>query len=92
MKKEDSRLSKGGKKMVDENISVLLDEKRVFKPGEEFVNQTHVKQWMDKHNIKDLDELHKKAEDWNGSGKRFQKNLLNGTNHMTKLLIGIHHG
>ena len=47
--------------MAEENISVLLDEKRVFKPKEEFVKQTNVKQWMDKHNIKDLDELHKKA-------------------------------
>ena len=50
--------------MADEDISVLLDEKRVFNPKEEFVNQTHVKQWMDKHGIKDLDELYKNAEQW----------------------------
>ncbi len=50
--------------MADENISVLLDEKRVFKPKEEFVNQTNVKQWMTKQNIKTVDELYKKAEDW----------------------------
>ena len=49
--------------MSDKNISVLLDEKRVFKPSEEFVNKTNVKQWMNKHNIKSLEELHKKAED-----------------------------
>ena len=50
--------------MAEEDISVLLDEKRVFKPKEDFVNQTNVKQWMDKHSIKTLDELYKKAENW----------------------------
>ncbi len=50
--------------MPDENISVLLDEKRVFKPSEEFIKQTNVKRWMDKHNIKNLEDLHKKAENW----------------------------
>jgi acetyl-CoA synthetase len=50
--------------MTDENISVLMDEKRVFKPSKEFVNSTNVKQWMDKHNIKTIDELYKKAENW----------------------------
>jgi len=30
--------------MAEENISVLLDEKRVFKPKEDFVKQTNVKQ------------------------------------------------
>ena len=48
--------------MAKEDISVLLDEKRVFKPSEKFVKQTNVKQWMDKHGIKTLDELYKKAE------------------------------
>ena len=50
--------------MAEENISVLLDEKRVFKPKEEFVNKTNVKQWMDEHNIKNADDLYKKAENW----------------------------
>jgi len=48
--------------MVKEDISVLLDEKRVFKPSEKFVKQTNVKKWMDKHGIKTLDELYKKSE------------------------------
>jgi acetyl-CoA synthetase len=50
--------------MVKEDISVLLDEKRIFKPEEDFVNQTNVKQWMDDHGIKTLEELHKKSENW----------------------------
>jgi len=50
--------------MTNEAISVLLDEKRVFKPSKEFIEQTNVKKWMNEHNIKDLEELYKKAENW----------------------------
>ncbi len=45
------------------DISVLLEEKRVFKPTQEFVEQTNVKKWMDAHGIKDLDELLEKSQD-----------------------------
>jgi acetyl-CoA synthetase len=62
--------------MPDENISVLLDEKRVFKPSEEFINQTNVKQWMDKHNIKNLEDLHKKAADWEWFWGEISKDIL----------------
>jgi acetyl-CoA synthetase len=62
--------------MAEENISVLLDEKRVFKPKEEFVKQTNVKQWMDKHNIKNLDELHKKAENWKWFWEEISKEFV----------------
>jgi len=62
--------------MAEENISVLLDEKRVFKPKEEFTNQTNVKQWMDTHNIKDLDELYKKAENWEWFWGEVSKDLV----------------
>jgi acetyl-CoA synthetase len=48
---------------VKKDISVLLEEKRVFKPTKEFVKQTNVKKWMDKHGIKDLDELLEKSQD-----------------------------
>jgi acetyl-CoA synthetase len=66
----------GEKNMADEDISVLLDEKRVFKPKEEFVNQTNVKQWMDKHGINTLDELYKKAEDWEWFWEEISKELV----------------
>jgi acetyl-CoA synthetase len=62
--------------MAEENISVLLDEKRIFKPKDEFVNQTNVKHWMDKHNIKTLDELHKKAENWEWFWTEISKDLV----------------
>ena len=62
--------------MAEENISVLLDEKRVFKPNDAFVNQTNVKQWMDKHDIRDLDELYKKAENWEWFWEEISKDLV----------------
>ena len=45
------------------DISVLLEENRIFNPPEEFAKQTNVKKWMDEHGIKDLDELLEKAQD-----------------------------
>ena len=48
--------------MAEENISVLLDEKRVFKPKEAFVKQTNVQQWIEKHQIKTLDDLYKNIQ------------------------------
>jgi len=60
----------------EENISVLLDEKRVFKPREEFVVQTNVKQWMDKHGIKDADELYEKADNWKWFWEEISKELV----------------
>ena len=62
--------------MAEEDISVLLDEKRVFKPKEELVNNTNVKQWMDEHDIKDLEELYKKAENWEWFWDEVSKNLV----------------
>jgi len=62
--------------MTDEDVSVLLDEKRIFKPKKELINQTNVKEWMDKYNIKDLEELYKKAEDWEWFWKEISKELV----------------
>ena len=62
--------------MTDENISVLLDEKRIFKPKEDMVNNTNVKQWMDDHNIKTFDELYKKGEDWQWFWEEISKDLV----------------
>lgn len=62
--------------MPSENISVLLDEKRIFNPSKEFVKNTNVKKWMDEHNIKNVDELYKKAEDWEWFWKEVSKDLV----------------
>jgi len=45
------------------SIDVLLKEKRVFGPSDEFVEQTNVKRWMNKRGIKSYDELLEKAKD-----------------------------
>jgi len=44
-------------------IDVLLEERRLFKPSEAFVEKTNVKKWMDKHGIRSYDELLEKARD-----------------------------
>ena len=62
--------------MAKEDISVLLDEKRVFKPREDFVNQTNVKHWMDKHKIQTLEELYKKAENWEWFWEEVSKDFI----------------
>lgn len=62
--------------MPNENISVLLDEKRIFNPSEEFIKNTNVKKWMDEHNVKTLDELYKKAEDWEWFWGEISKDLV----------------
>jgi len=62
--------------MAKEDISVLLDEKRVFKPSEKFVKQTNVKQWMDKHGIKTIDELYKKTDNWEWFWDEMAKELV----------------
>ncbi len=62
--------------MTDENISVLLDEKRVFKPKEELVKNSNIKQWMDKHKIKNVEELYKKAENWEWFWGEVSKDLV----------------
>ncbi|EMR73471.1 acetyl-coenzyme A synthetase [Thermoplasmatales archaeon SCGC AB-539-N05] len=72
--------------MPEEGISVLLDEKRVFKPSEKFVKQTNVKQWMDKQGIKTLDELLKKAEDWKWFWEEVSKDLVEWYKPYTKVV------
>jgi acetyl-CoA synthetase len=64
------------KNMAKEEISVLLEEKRVFQPREEFVNQTNVKHWMSQRDIKTLHELHKKADDWKWFWKEISKEVI----------------
>jgi len=64
-------MSRKGKKegpgeKPDEGISVLLQEQRIFNPPRELVENSNVKKWMDKRNIKTLDELLAKCSnlDW----------------------------
>jgi len=42
-------------------VEVLLDENRTFHPPEEIVKQSNVKQWMDAHNIPNLESLYERG-------------------------------
>lgn len=42
-------------------LDTLLREMRVFKPSKEMVDKSNIKMWMKKQDIKDYDDLLKKA-------------------------------
>lgn len=48
---------------TDDGISVLLQEQRIFDPPQDLVEKSNVKRWMNKHNIRTLDELLEKCLD-----------------------------
>ncbi|KYK27565.1 acetyl-coenzyme A synthetase [Thermoplasmatales archaeon SG8-52-1] len=72
--------------MAEEDITVLLDEKRIFSPKEDFVKQTNVKQWMDKHNIENLDDLYNKAKDWEWFWNEISNEFVEWYKPYTKLV------
>jgi acetyl-CoA synthetase len=62
--------------MAEERSEVLLNEKRVFGPSRELVENSNVKRWMDKHGIKNYDELLERAQDlewfWGDAAKEIE--------------------
>ncbi|MBS3802173.1 MAG: acetate--CoA ligase [Candidatus Thermoplasmatota archaeon] len=62
--------------MAEEDITVLMDEKRIFKPSKDFVEKTNVKQWMKEHNIDSLEELYKKTDDYKWFWKEMADEIL----------------
>jgi acetyl-CoA synthetase len=61
--------------MPEADISVLLKEKRIFKPSQKLVSESNVKKWMDKQGIRSYEELMKKSQDtewfWGEAAKEF---------------------
>lgn len=49
--------------MSEPHISVLLKEKRIFKPEAEFARQSNVQKWMGSHGIKSYGQLLKRSQD-----------------------------
>lgn len=45
-----------------EEVDALLKESRIFKPSREIVENSNIKRWMDKHGIKNYEELLEKAK------------------------------
>jgi acetyl-CoA synthetase len=72
--------------MAEEDITVLLDEKRIFRPSEDFINKTNVKQWMDKQGIKTYDELLEKAKNFEWFWGEMVKEYLNFYEPYDKIL------
>lgn len=48
--------------MEKKDVEVLLDEKRIFNPPKDLVENSNIKKWMDEHKIKSYDELLAKAQ------------------------------
>jgi acetyl-CoA synthetase len=67
-------------------IESLLKENRVFKPTQEFVNQSNVKKWMDSHDIKDLEHLFEKAKDIEWFWSEVSKSFVNWYKPFEKVL------
>lgn len=65
-----------GQPMAEKGLDVLLKERRVFEPSKELVENSNVKRWMDKHGIKDYDELLERAKDldwfWGEAAKELE--------------------
>jgi len=69
-------------------VEVLLDENRTFHPPEEIVEQSNVKQWMDAHNIPDIETLYERSQDIEWFWGEVQKDLVEWYSPYDKVLDG----
>lgn len=69
-------------------VEVLLDENRTFHPPEEIVEQSNVKQWMDAHNIPDIESLYKRSQDIEWFWGEVEKDLVEWYSPYEKVLDG----
>ena len=67
-------------------VEVLLDENRTFHPPEEIVKQSNVKQWMDAHNIPNLESLYERSQDIEWFWGEVQKDLVEWYSPYDKVL------
>ncbi|NOR60064.1 MAG: acetyl-coenzyme A synthetase, partial [Methanosarcinales archaeon] len=67
-------------------VEVLLDENRTFHPPEEIVKQSNVKQWMDAHNIPDIESLYERSQDIEWFWGEVQKDLVEWYSPYDKVL------
>ncbi len=71
---------------MEENLEVLLNEKRVFNPPKKLVQNSNVMKWMKKKKIKSYDELLKKAEDTEWFWKEAAKETVKWKKPFKKVL------
>jgi len=69
-------------------VEVLLDENRTFHPPKEIVEQSNVKQWMDAHNIPDIETLYERSQDIEWFWGEVQKDLVEWYSPYDKVLDG----
>jgi acetyl-CoA synthetase len=67
-------------------VEVLLAENRIFHPPEEIVEQNNVKQWMDAHNIPDIESLYERSQDLEWFWGEVQKDLVEWYSPYDKVL------
>ncbi len=67
-------------------VEVLLAENRTFHPPEEIVNQSNVKQWMNAHNIPDIESLYERSQDLEWFWGEVQKDLVEWYSPYDKVL------
>ncbi|MDF1557354.1 MAG: acetate--CoA ligase [ANME-2 cluster archaeon] len=67
-------------------VDVLLGEKRTFYPPKEMVSQSNVKQWMDAHDIPDIETLYQRSKDIEWFWGEVEKDLLEWYSPYDKVL------
>ena len=67
--------------MADNNIKVFLNEKRLFKPAPQLIEESNVNQWMLKNSIKDYDELIQKSKDIEWFWQKIAQDILTIENY-----------
>ncbi|MCL7412196.1 MAG: acetate--CoA ligase [ANME-2 cluster archaeon] len=68
------------------NVDVLLGEKRTFYPSKEIVENSNVKQWMDAHDIPDIENLYQRSKDIEWFWGEVEKDLLTWYSPYDKVL------
>ncbi|MCL7414565.1 MAG: acetate--CoA ligase [ANME-2 cluster archaeon] len=67
-------------------VDVLLGEKRTFYPPKEMVSQSNVKQWMDAHDIPDIETLYQRSQDIEWFWGEVEKDLVQWYSPYDKVL------
>ncbi len=68
------------------NVEVLLEEERTFYPPKEIVENSNVKQWMDAHDIPDIETLYQRSKDTEWFWGEVEKDLVEWYSPYDKVL------
>ncbi|MEA3294813.1 MAG: acetate--CoA ligase [Euryarchaeota archaeon] len=68
------------------SVEVLLDENRKFYPSKSLIENSNIKQWMDAHDIPDLETLYKRSQDIEWFWGEVEKDLVEWYSPYDKIL------